>query len=130
MEANTRPSPLSSSLGVPLRQWRQAWRASWYVLSFVGLVLVAAPWVVTPGPVDAWVPACEARLRGGSCVLCGMTSSFFALRHGDFAAASAAHRAGPILYISLALNGVAAVIGMTRRLRVFRVTAQEDRCCR
>lgn len=51
------------------------------------------------------------------CPGCGLTTSFTNTIQGNFAAAFAAHPIGPLLYLGLAICGVASLVGLVRGFR-------------
>jgi hypothetical protein len=51
------------------------------------------------------------------CPFCGMTRSFVAIAHGDFAAALRFHPAGPLLFAAMVAFLVAVIAVLVRRTR-------------
>ena len=94
-----------------VRAWKRVGQIAgcWYA------VLIAASTTVTASALDAgtatgW-PAWLLRTSADhACVMCGLTRSFAAMSHGEFARAADYNAAGPALYLGmLALSGWAVV---------------------
>jgi hypothetical protein len=88
------------------RDIRNALAIVWGAVTLAGMLLIAAPAVVPERTLAGWVPACEAKARGGACVTCGMTTAFYAISRGQFGPAAEANRGAVPLYAALALNTV------------------------
>jgi hypothetical protein len=78
----------------------------WCTLSLVALLLVAAPLAVPEPEIARWIPPCEAKLRGASCIACGLTTGFYAIAGGDIRRAAEANRAAPWLFAGFAVNSL------------------------
>ena len=87
----------------------RALRIVWIIIGFVSGFLVIAPLVFPAGALFGVVPVCAAKAAGGSCFLCGMTTSFVRIGGGDFAGAQASNSGSVALYAVLGLNFVAAL---------------------
>lgn len=87
---------------------RKAVKVVWLILSVVGMLAVVAPVVLPEQAVLGLFPVCSAKARGSSCVLCGMTTAFVRLAHGDWRGAVDANPGAPALYVTFALNFLAA----------------------
>lgn len=72
---------------IPATDLRSAVFASWLIVSVLLMLAVLAPFVLPAETVFGIAPACEARLRGESCVLCGMTTAYVRLAAGDYGGA-------------------------------------------
>lgn len=104
---------------------RQALLITWVILSAVLMMAVLAPFVLPEQKVFSLFPACEARLRGGRCVLCGMTTAYVLLASGDFGGALAANRYSVGLWIATIANfALAKAYILFRLLGCFRVLRQ------
>lgn len=99
------------------QDWRRAAESVWGVVSVVLLVVLAAPFLLGTDRIGRWTPVCEAKQRGGSCPLCGMTTSFLAISRGDLDGARTAHRGGIALYSAFLLNEFAGTAYLWRRVR-------------
>lgn len=93
----------------------------WFGL-WVGATAVGA-WLV-PDPsghgthTQLGLPPCPSVLLWNRpCPGCGITTSFSATIHGDFAAAWTAHPFGPFIYAIFTLTALAALYGYFRKLR-------------
>jgi hypothetical protein len=76
-------------------------------------VLTLFDWPVPP--LCVW-----KNLTGLDCPGCGLTRSFTWMGHGDVVAAFARHRAGPLLYLGVALQLPLRVWRIHRTLKVGR----------
>jgi len=85
------------------RTFRIALMATWVVISTVMMLAVLTPFVLPADRVYGMFPACEARLRGEPCVLCGMTTAWVLLAQGNLGGALESNR------WSLALWGASIV---------------------
>ena len=92
------------------RDVRQAFIASWLVLSSWGGMAVVTPIVVPFSALQAATPRCSTLLRTGQpCVLCGMTRSFYSMGAGRVGEARALNPLGPALFAALSANTIVAV---------------------
>jgi hypothetical protein len=79
------------------------------------------PFVVPAQALFNIAPVCEAKKRGSSCVLCGMTTAYVAIGTADFAGADTANAGALPLWSASVVNFQAAVayLVMARRNRHF-----------
>ena len=74
------------------------------------------PLVVSHPAMVRLAPRCEAKSRyGRECFLCGMTTAFLEIAHGEFAAAEAANRASVPAYFGFLSNAAAIAFVLLRR---------------
>jgi hypothetical protein len=88
------------------RDVKLAFRIVWAILTLLGVVLLITPGLIAAETISRAVPMCEAKARGLECVLCGMTTAFYALWRGDFAGAAHANAGAMPLFVALALNAL------------------------
>jgi hypothetical protein len=88
---------------IPRQQLRQAAIAVWVILSCVLGALAIAPYILSQETLRHIVPECSAKANGGAgCVLCGMTSAYIKIAHGEWRAAMELnHGAIPLYAVSL-----------------------------
>jgi hypothetical protein len=86
-----------------------ALRATWLVLTVAAMTCVVAPLVFSADFLEGLIPVCEAKVRGGSCALCGMTTGFILISRGEIAQAQKANAGAPVLYLAFLLNFVSAL---------------------
>jgi hypothetical protein len=84
-------------------------RATWLIVAVIGMIAVVAPLVVSADSLHGLFPVCEARARGGSCALCGMTTGFIFVSQGEIEEARRANAGAPVLYAVLVLNFLVAL---------------------
>jgi len=87
---------------------RAALVIAWVVVSAVLMTAVLAPYFVSADTLNSWIPVCEAKLRGSSCVLCGMTTAYLRLAAFDFQGALEANPYSLLLWLGSILNFAAA----------------------
>lgn len=94
------------------------WFGGWLFVTLVGLLFLV------PSPkghgthTQLGLPPCPSVLfYQRPCPGCGLTTSFTALIHGDFAAAFRAHPFGPIFYFAWAATAIACLYGFIARRR-------------
>ena len=69
------------------------------------------------------VPTCQSKLlHGAPCCLCGMTTAFILISHGQFGAALGANRFSLCLYSLFVVNELAVLVFLARRMRARRLT--------
>ncbi len=94
------------------------WFGLWASLTTVGLFL--HPSADGHGThTELGLPPCPSVLFfDRPCPGCGLTTSWSALLHGDFALAFHAHPLGPIVYAAFTASAIAAIIGCLRGARL------------
>jgi hypothetical protein len=99
---------------------RAALLTVWLVFAILSSAVVAAPLIVPETWVARLVPMCESRRQTGKpCILCGMTTAFYAIGRADFSGALSAHSSSIGLYfmlVGLALSPSARLSLRRRRL--------------
>jgi hypothetical protein len=85
-------------------QLGRALRIVWVVVSAVLMLAVLVPFVTPADTVYGLMPACEARLRGEPCMLCGMTTAYVRLAASDVASALDANRWSLTLWLGSVVN--------------------------
>ena len=96
---------------MPSGELKAALRIVWIVISGIVLATLLAPWILTPEQIAAATPKCEWKVRyGKECFLCGMTTAFIEITHGQFRDAQRANRGSIPLYTSFLGNEVALVL--------------------
>ncbi len=88
--------------------FRRALAISWVIVAFALMAAVFAPFVASEDTISGLFPACEARLRGQPCVLCGMTTAYIRLAHFDIPGALEANRYSLALWTATVVNFSAA----------------------
>jgi hypothetical protein len=96
----------------------QALRIVWLILGALSGVIVVAPFLFSSEILFHVFPICAAKAAGSSCVLCGMTTAFVSIGHGDWARAYAENAGAPTLFAALLFNFVGAA--MYTMMRVIR----------
>jgi hypothetical protein len=106
---------------IPGRQLHQAAIAVWIILSCVLGALAIAPYVFSQDTLHHIVPECSAKANGGTgCVLCGMTSAYIKIAHGEWRTAMELnHGAIPLYAVSLG-SLISAIIFLCNR-RIWHV---------
>lgn len=114
---------------MPARQQvRLSLRIVWMILSLAGATLLIAPWLFAEKQIAGWTPVCEWKAKyNRECPACGLTRSFLRLSRGDASGAWSANRAGPPLYVAIAINSVVFAITM---LRPVPPGGRANKCCR
>ena len=102
--------------------FRTALVITWLVVSGVLMVAVLTPYFVSADTIDALVPVCEAKQRGSSCPLCGMTTAYVRLASFDFAGAREANSWSLILWVGSILN-----FGLAKAYILFRLVQRASR---
>ena len=88
----------------------------WVAVSFVLGAATVVPLVISRPALVRLAPRCEAKSRlGRECFLCGMTTAFLEIAHGDFAAAETANRASMPAYFAFLSNATATAFVFLRR---------------
>ena len=87
----------------------QALIVVWLIVSVLFAGAAASPFIVSAEDVSRLVPACESRLRGEKCSLCGVTAAYFDIASGDLAAAGASNRAAIPLWLGSWANFACAL---------------------
>ena len=89
-----------------------ALRIVWRLLSLGTAFVLLLPFIIPQNTLSGWIPPCEAKLQGGACALCGMTTAFYRLSEGDVAGALAANPWSLGLTVCLAVN-LAVLLAVT-----------------
>lgn len=93
----------------------------WLVISLVLLLAALTPFLAPSDALFGVFPVCEARARGSSCALCGMTTAYVHIGRGDFGSAQATnHAAVPLWVLSLLNFPAAAAYSIPALLRARR----------
>jgi hypothetical protein len=88
----------------------------WVTVSVTLAAAALAPLVASPQAIVRLAPRCEAKSRyGRECFLCGATTGFLAIAHGDFAGAQAANRASVPMYFAFLSNAAGTLFAIMRR---------------
>jgi hypothetical protein len=88
----------------------------WIAVSCTLGAAAVVPLVVSRPAIVRFAPRCEAKWRlGRECFLCGMTTAFLEIAHGDFAAAEMANRASVPAYFGFLSNAAAFAFVFLRR---------------
>lgn len=109
--------------------WRPALVAVWLIISAALAVAVIAPFVTPEEILYGVFPECEAKRRGGSCALCGMTTAFVLIARGDLDGAQSANGGSVALWSLSALNFAGAVAYSIVALRKRRHTVGGHQTC-
>jgi hypothetical protein len=106
---------------IPAQQLCQAAMAVWIILSCVLGALAISPYIFSQDILRHIVPECSAKANGGvGCVLCGMTSAYIKIAHGEWRAAMELnHGAIPLYAVSLG-SFISAIIFLRNR-RIWHV---------
>jgi hypothetical protein len=90
-------------------EFKAAMRLVWLALTLVTASTIAAPFVLSDRTISSLAPPCESkRLDGRECILCGTTTGFIAIAHGDWGAAAESNRLAIPLFAAFSANAVAA----------------------
>lgn len=81
-----------------------ALRLVWRILSLGTVLVLLTPFLLSQSTLGSVLPACEAKLAGGACALCGMTTAFYRLSSGDISGALEANPLSLALYLALVVN--------------------------
>ena len=77
---------------------------------------VVIPFVLSGETIARLAPPCESkRLYGKECILCGTTTAFIAISHGDWETATQSNRLAIPLFTLFCANGVAAIAYFSMR---------------
>jgi hypothetical protein len=82
----------------------RALRAAWFAVAAFFAISALLPSLLPAETLHDVLPACSARLRGQSCMLCGMTTAYLRIAEGDLAGATAANAGALPLYFGSWLN--------------------------
>jgi hypothetical protein len=86
-----------------------AWLVISAALAIVVVIPFVIPFVIPAELLYALIPECEAKRRGSSCVLCGMTTAFILISRGDLSGAQASNSGSVALWCAFALNFATAL---------------------
>jgi hypothetical protein len=99
-------------------QGQLVWFLLWLFVTVTGLCLHASS-ALHGTHQQLGLPACPSvALFDRPCFGCGMTTSFTATLHGDFATAFSAHPFGPPLYLLFTVSALASGFGWWKKSRV------------
>lgn len=88
----------------------------WLAISFVTAAAAIAPLILPEPAIAALTPVCESkRLYGRECFLCGTTTAFLSISHGEWSRAAELNRGAIPLYACFAVNAIAAAYVLSRR---------------
>jgi hypothetical protein len=93
-----------------MSELRRAIIAVWLILSAAGVLIAASPFLVPAPAFDNVLPTCPARVRGGDCPACGLTTGFVAIADGRWDDAARANAAAPLLFALFTANAAAAAL--------------------
>ena len=99
-------------------EWKRAFSYAWLILSVMAGLVVLAPFVVSAETLSSVAPVCEARARGGTCFLCGMTRAFLHIGKGEFGDAQVLNAGSLPLYLGICANAVVAAIYGGRKCKL------------
>ncbi len=97
-------------------QLRTALVIAWLAATLALLPVLLAPFLLSPETIFAVAPICEARARGESCFLCGMTTAFVLIGHLRLDDAVRANHASIPLYAALVWNQCVAMWFVTWKI--------------
>ncbi len=104
---------------MPANDIKAALRWVWRIVSAVVLVVLLAPWLLSPQRIAALTPKCEWKTRyGRECFFCGMTTAFIDIAEGRFRDAERSNRGSIPLYAGFLVNEVVLVLFVTRHRTV------------
>ena len=87
---------------------RPALTGTWLVVSALLAAAAIAPLVVPAEALYGIFSECEAKRRGASCALCGMTTAWVLIARGDLAGAHDSNSGSIALWSASILNFIAA----------------------
>lgn len=93
------------------------WFTSWLFITIVGLSLSPDPTGHGTHQHLGLPPCPSVLLFDRPCPGCGLTTSWTALLHGNFALAFAAHPIGPLMYVMFTLSAFACLYGYVKQMR-------------
>ncbi|MFN3324150.1 MAG: DUF2752 domain-containing protein [Bryobacteraceae bacterium] len=108
---------------------RKAILWAWQIASVPILLALVLPFVVPPDALAGVLPVCEAKKQQRECILCGMTTGFYAIGRGEFESATAANAASLPLFSAMAVNEIAVAVVLAR-LIAGRLRHKENSGCR
>ena len=83
----------------------------WFIVSAGIFIMLVLPFVVPQHQLGQFIPECTWQVEFQKpCALCGMTTAFYAISHGDF---TEAYRLNPLslyIYAAFVLNTFCAMI--------------------
>ena len=97
--------------------WKPALIAVWLVLSIALAAAALAPFVAPAETLYGLFPECQARRRGMTCALCGMTTAFVSISRGDIAGAQSSNSGSVALWSFSVLNFAGATAYSIKALR-------------
>ncbi len=78
----------------------------WCIISCVILAVIITPYVVPVSWIRSIIPQCTAKIKGGSCSLCGMTTAFYHIATGAFEKARQTNSHSIVLYVTFVINEI------------------------
>lgn len=102
---------LASGPGRPLR-WAGQIVGTWYAL-LLGVSAMLSPSGLESGQYSFW-PLQIVLGADHECFMCGLTRSFAAMSHGQWAVAADYNAAGPALYVSMLVLASWAIVSLSR----------------
>lgn len=97
------------------------WFCAWLAITVVGILLTPHPDGHGTHRQLGFPPCPSVLFFQRPCPGCGLTTSWTALLHGDFASAFRAHPFGPILYIGFTISGLMCLWAwIGRRTLIYR----------
>jgi hypothetical protein len=100
---------------------KPALTGTWLILSAALATAAIAPFLIPAEVLYGVFPECEAKRRGASCALCGMTTAYVFIARGDLAAAYDSNGGSIALWSASVLNFIAAtaysLMALVRRRR-------------
>jgi hypothetical protein len=76
----------------------------WCVLGCVILAMFLTLLMVPAPVLGTYIPPCTAKLKGGTCPACGLTTAFYHISKGEYRQAQHANRYSIALYVTFLVN--------------------------
>ncbi len=87
---------------------KAALRWVWLIVTLATSSAAAMPFFAGAPAIARVVPVCSSKAAGGRCLLCGATTGFIHIAHGEWRDAEQANDLAIPLFAAFALNGVCA----------------------
>ena len=108
---------------------KPALTGTWLVISFVLAIAATVPFLLPADTIYGIIPQCEAKRRGGSCALCGMTTAFVLIARGDLNGAQTANGGSLPVWCAFVLNfAVAATYSLMALVNRRRYSGGQRTC--
>ncbi|HOV31997.1 MAG TPA: DUF2752 domain-containing protein [Candidatus Hydrogenedens sp.] len=98
----------------------------WLIVSVVTLFAIVAPIFFSADLIKTFVPKCEWKAKyNKECPLCGMTSSFIYISHGEFTRAYLNNRYSIYTYTIFMINEIVVGLMIVRNIKKWTFLLRE-----